>query len=353
MIKIKNHLFIAGFLFLLLSCNQSIVKKDFTLHIIETTDVHGQFFQYDLVNQKNSTGSLSQVFSYVEMLRNQDSTNVILLDNGDILQGNPVVYYGNFIAKDSIHPLAKMLNWMKYDAQTIGNHDIEAGHGVYDSYQNQLDFPLLAANAINAKTGECYFKPYTIIERQGVKIAILGLITPAIPNWLPESLWAGMYFEDMVVSAQKWMKIIQEKEQPDLVIGLFHAGLDATYGGANVDAPLNENACLLVAENVPGFDIVFSGHDHREAVFNIKNIDSADVLIMNAGAYASNLALADINFVWNKELNQYQKFFFGSIIPMDSIEPSEEFVNTFSPWFDSTQLYVSQSITELSKEIKA
>ncbi len=100
---------------------------------------------------------------------------------------------------------------------------------------------------------------------------MLGLITPAIPNWLPEHIWEGMVFEDMIESAKKWVAIIREKENPDLLIGLFHSGVEYTYGNVTADSYKNENASQLVAEKVPGFDVVFVGHDHASWNFNVEN----------------------------------------------------------------------------------
>ena len=73
-----------------------------------------------------------------------------------------------------------------------------------------------------------------MLERDGVKIVVLGMITPAIPVWLSENLWKGLRFDDMEETARKWMKIIREQEKPDLVIGMFHAGQDAQLMGASI-----------------------------------------------------------------------------------------------------------------------
>jgi len=111
-------------------------------------------------------------------MRKNNIQEVILLDNGDILQGEPVVYFSNYMDTASIHVCAAAMNFMEYDAATVGNHDIEAGHDVYDKLVNEFHFPWMAANAIDISTGEPYFQPYTIIKRKGLRIAVLGLITP-------------------------------------------------------------------------------------------------------------------------------------------------------------------------------
>lgn len=169
--------------------------------------MHGNFFPYDFIRLAPSGGSLARVASRVKALRDSlGSDRVILLDNGDILQGQPTAYYYNFIDTASTHIAAGMLKFIGYDAETIGNHDVETGHAVYDRYRTELgDIPLLAANVIDVKSGDPYFTPYTVIRRDGIKIAVLGLLTPAIPAWLPENLWAGLQFEDMVESASKWV----------------------------------------------------------------------------------------------------------------------------------------------------
>ena len=198
------------------------------LKFVETTDVHGSLFPYNFITDKPVDGSLAQLAYYLMSERSDPKQSVILLDNGDILQGQPVVYYYNFEKTNVPHVLSEMMNYLQYDAATLGNHDIEAGHPVYDRLVKEFRFPWLAANAVKPD-GKPYFKPYTVLNREGFRIAIIGMITPWIPNWLPSQFWTGMQFEDMVVSAKKWIKVVQEKEHPDFVVGLFHSGVDFTF----------------------------------------------------------------------------------------------------------------------------
>ncbi|MCH7828032.1 MAG: bifunctional metallophosphatase/5'-nucleotidase, partial [Bacteroidetes bacterium] len=211
LIKKFIPLFIILFI-LSLTINAQTVKLKF----IETTDVHGSIFPYDFKKDKQTSTSLSQVYTYIKQEREKKDQFVILLDAGDILQGQPVVYYYNFERTNEKHIVAQVMNYMKYDAGTIGNHDIEPGHNVYDKIKKEFNFPWLAANAVNVKTGKPYFPPYKILKKGGIKIAVLGLITPGIPMWLPKNIWSNIDFKDMIKTAKKWVKIIKEKEKPDL-----------------------------------------------------------------------------------------------------------------------------------------
>lgn len=211
--------------FLSMLASETSISK---LKIIQTSDIHGNFFPYDFINRKAWSGSLARVHAYVEQERKTFGENLILLDNGDILQGQPTVYYYNFIDTTSTHICADMMNFMRYDVGNVGNHDIETGHAVYDRWIKQCDFPILGANIIDTKTGKTYLPPYKIIEKDGLKIAIFGMITPAIPAWLAENLWSGLRFEDMEECAKKWVTIIKKEETPDIIIGLFHSGRDAS-----------------------------------------------------------------------------------------------------------------------------
>jgi 2',3'-cyclic-nucleotide 2'-phosphodiesterase/3'-nucleotidase len=244
------------------------------------------------------------------------------------------------------------MNYLDYDAATVGNHDIEAGHAVYDKLVNEFNFPWLAANAINTSTGAPYFKPYTIIDKKGIKIAVLGLITPGIPKWLPEELWEGIEFIDMVESAKEWVPKIMEKEKPDLFIGLFHSGYDYTYGGANYYTPGNENASLIVAEQVPGFDIVFVGHDHRTWNEKIKNVNGDTVIIMGPKANANQICVAKVDMALN-ENGKYKKSFHTEIMDVFPLENDQEFSRKFENQINEVKKYVSHKVGTFEKSINA
>ncbi len=322
--------------------------------IIETSDVHGAIFPYDLKDKRETNSSLARVTTYVKDQRADSNQIVFLLDNGDILQGDPTVYYYNFEKTDTINLYADVMNYMKYDAGTVGNHDIETGHEVYDRFNKEINFPWLAANAINTTTNESYFKPYTTIERGGVKIAVLGLITPAIPQWLPEKIWSGMRFDDMIETAKKWVKKIRETEQPDLMIGLFHSGVDYTYNDENENTLRNENASRLIADKVDGFDVIFVGHDHAGWNFKTKGPSGKDVLVVGTTSGARNVAVANYTLKYDKICMVYdKKKIHGELIDMKNYAPDNDFMNRYSKNLEEVKNYVSQPVGEFTETISS
>ncbi|MCX6327638.1 MAG: bifunctional UDP-sugar hydrolase/5'-nucleotidase [Bacteroidia bacterium] len=336
------------FIMLLVSCSGTGKKK---ISILETTDVHGVILQYDFIEKEKLNASLASSFTYIRQIREEKDVT-ILLDNGDNLQGQPEVYYYNFIDTVSPHFCAEVMNYMGYDAGTVGNHDVEAGHGVYDRLVKEYNFPLIAANAIDIKTGTPYFKPYYVIVKEGIKIAVFGLVTPAIPNWLPPELYAGIEFRDMVETAKLWMPVILN-EKPDLVVGLFHSGWDRSKEEFQKSDPLNENSSADVAYNVPGFDIIFNGHDHRLANEKFVNLVGDTVLVLDGGSRSEKIAQADITLSSRKIKGRKQRRITGKIINVADFKPDPEFITRFTPQHEKIDEYVNRVIGNSSATVSS
>jgi 2',3'-cyclic-nucleotide 2'-phosphodiesterase/3'-nucleotidase len=330
-----------GLLFLLLLVSCSVTGKK-SISIFETTDVHGVILPYDFIEKEKMNVSMASSFNYIKQIRKKKDAT-LLLDNGDNLQGQPEVYYYNYIDTVQPHFVSEVMNYMGYDAGTVGNHDIEAGHGVYDRLIKDDNFPLLAANAVDIKSGKPYFKPYQIIEKSGIKIAVFGLVTPAIPNWLPPQLYSGIEFKDMVETAKQWMPVILN-EKPDLVVGLFHSGWDRTDVKLQQTNNLTENGSAAVAYNVPGFDIIFNGHDHKVANEKFVNSAGDTVLILDGGSRSEKLAEADITFASGKVKGKRKMAITGKIINVADYKPDPEFITKFSPQYKVIDEYVNRSI---------
>ena len=347
---------ISIFFFLLLStCVKTFAeKKTVDFRIIHTTDIHGHFFPYDYINRKPLSGSVARIASYVDSLRNIYGNKLLLLDSGDILQGQPTSYFYNFLNTQSPNIAASVINYMKYDTQTIGNHDIEPGHKVYDKWISEVQCPVLGANVLNAEK-KCYLTPYTIIQRDNIKIAVLGMLTPAIPFWLNEKTWSGLSFEDIVTTTQQWVDTIQEKERPDIIIGLFHSGRD---GGITTNK-IKEDASFDVAKKVKGIDLILYGHDHTRFLKKVISNNNDTVLCINPSCYAKAVGdvqiRIEVDSTFNKSTKRTErtikKSVEGKIVNIENQPINSQFMAHFQPEIQKIDSFINIKVGTLTHPI--
>ena len=324
-------------------------SKTVKIKVIETSDVHGHFFPYDFMEKKPIKGTLTRANSYIKQQRKKyGEDHFLLIDNGDILQGQPCVYWSNYVMPENENIAASVINYMKYDAETVGNHDIEPGHKVYDKWIREVRCPLLGANIVKeeyknaaARPENIYtgLKPYSVHYKDGVKIVVIGMLTPAIPHWLNKSIWKGLEFEEMTSCAKKWIKYVKENEKPDLIFGLFHSGLN---GGIKTDE-YEEDATESVAREVPGFDVIFFGHDHQVHNMWITNKLGEKVLCIDPSCYVANVAEAEITLTY-KDGKLSKKQIKGNIINVLDERIDKKMIAHFQPTIDEVKDYVSQRI---------
>lgn len=336
---------------LLLLISQPVTAREIKVQVAVTSDIHARLFPYDLVNDIPIRNSMAHIHTLVSVARSKPGSNLILLDNGDLLQGTPAGYYANFVQKTRLNLFSRIMNLMQYDAAVVGNHDIEAGPATYNRLKKEFRFPYLGANVINTQTGQPHFQPYTIITRQGIRIAVLGLTTPGVPTWLPEHLWKGLEFHDMAKAAAHWVQVIKEKERPHAIIGLFHSGM----GLANPDPsqfPV-ENASHFIARTVPGFDVIFTGHDHRERVEVVVNTEGKEVLVIGPGSHAEKLGVAELSF------NRLGRNMFeisekrGELVNTSRVAPSQEFFVRFQKDMNEIVAFSNEPAGHLSNSLSS
>ena len=323
-------------------------NKTVRLKVIETSDVHGHFFPWDFMEGRPIKGTLARANTYINRQRQEYGDRLLLIDNGDILQGQPCVYWTNYVMPEDENLAASVVNYMRYDAETVGNHDIEPGHKVYDKWIREVRCPVLGANIVRegAKDGDATpqniytgLKPYSVHYRDGVKICIIGMLTPAIPNWLNQSIWKGMEFEEMTSCAKKWIKYIKDTERPDLIFGLFHSGLN---GGIKTPE-YEEDGTESVAREVPGFDIIFFGHDHQVHNEWITNTAGQRVLCIDPSCYVKNVAEAEITLQFKKG-KLVSKDIKGTIVNVEDEAIDDQMLQHFQPAIDQVNTYVNRKI---------
>ncbi|MBO9587388.1 MAG: bifunctional 2',3'-cyclic-nucleotide 2'-phosphodiesterase/3'-nucleotidase [Devosia sp.] len=268
------------------------------LRIIETTDLHVAVFAYDYyADAPNDTMGLARTASLIEGIR-AEAGNSMLLDNGDIIQGNPM---GDYIAYEkgldgNIHPIIAAMNTLGYEAATLGNHEFNYGLEFLDKALEGAEFPFVSANlvrgdlAADALADETYVQPYRIVEKEltdgsgatkTIKIGLIGFLPPQIMTWDATHLTGKVNTRDIVETAKVYVPKMKE-EGADIIIALSHSGIaaDQTTGA--------ENASLQLAA-VEGIDVVLTGHQHL--VFpgpDYEGIEGADI---TAGTLAGKPAV--------------------------------------------------------------
>lgn len=334
--------------FIVTSCSEAKLKDGaYNFEVYATNDLHGRFFDSLYVsNNSHETHqySLASVATTMKEARaNSADNNIILLDIGDHLQGDNAAFYYNFIDTTSAHIFSRIMNYLNYDAVVVGNHDIEPGKSVYDKVTKEMDMPYLAANAIDTKTGKPYFDAYTILNKNGVKIAVIGLTNPNIPNWLSPHLWEGIEFEEVVPTLEHWVQYVREKEQPHFVIAAIHAGL------GDKESDSKENPARFVAKNVKGIDLVLAAHDHQVVAEKFMNGDK-EVWVLEGGSRASTLSKASVQLTV-KDGEVVSTIVAGESISMSGVTPEAAYLEHFREDFLKVKEFTNRPVGKLNNDI--
>ncbi|MFD5370092.1 bifunctional metallophosphatase/5'-nucleotidase [Streptomyces sp. NPDC127103] len=292
-------------------------RKRYSFTVMGTTDLHGNVFNWDYFTDKefddkahNDVG-LAKISTLVDQVRKEKGRrNTLLIDAGDTIQGTQLSYYYAKVdpitaRRGPVHPMAQAMNAIGYDAAALGNHEFNYGIPVLRKFEEQCDFPLLGANALDAKTLRPAFAPYSMHRLRtphgkDVKVAVLGLTNPGIAIWDKANVSGRMVFPGLEEQAAKWVPKLRSMGA-DVVVVSAHSGSSGTssYGD---QLPHIENAAGLVAEQVPGIDAILVGHAHTEIPeYRVKNKETGkDVVLSEPLKWGQRLTLFDFDLVWEK-----------------------------------------------------
>ncbi|WP_433749186.1 bifunctional metallophosphatase/5'-nucleotidase [Falsibacillus pallidus] len=242
--------------------------------ILETSDIHGSVLPLSYADNAHEDKGLVKIASLIKRIK-AENENILLIDNGDLIQGTPLTYHYVKFLKNKQNPMIKLLNHLEYDAAVIGNHEFNYGMGVLNRAVSQSNFPWLSANVCHGTTKETYFgKPYTTKRfSNGIKAAVLGLTTHYIPNWENPEHIRELYFEDALLSAKRWVDYIHEVESPDILVLSYHGGFENDVeNGSPSETYTGENQAYRICMEVDGIDILLTGHQHRELTGEINGV---------------------------------------------------------------------------------
>ncbi|MFI0709242.1 bifunctional metallophosphatase/5'-nucleotidase [Streptomyces inhibens] len=292
-------------------------RERYAFTVMGTTDLHGNVFNWDYATDAefddaahNDVG-LAKISTLVaDVRREKGRHNTLLIDAGDTIQGTQLAYYYAKVdpitdPDGPVHPMARAMNAIGYDAAALGNHEFNYGIPVLRKFEESCDFPLLGANAVDAKSLRPAFRPY-VMKRlrtphgREVKVAVLGLTNPGIAIWDKAHVQGKLAFPGLVEQAAKWVPKLRSMGA-DVVVVSAHSGTSGTssYGD---QLPYVENAAVLVAEQVPGIDAILVGHAHVEIperrVLNEQS--GREVVLSEPLKWGQRLTLFDVVVEWRR-----------------------------------------------------
>src|SRR5216684_4098162 len=317
--------------------------------IMGTTDMHGRVFPIDYYTNKYDNVGISKVATLIKEARKNDP-DLLLVDSGDTIQGTPLEYFHNKKNNTPPDPMMLAMNALHYDSMTVGNHEYNFGLKVLNKARSEAKFPWLSANSYDKGTDHPHYTPYIIKEVQGVRIGVLGLTTPGIPNWENVPNYEGLEFKETVSEAKKWVQILRFREKVDVVVITMHMGIeeDLRTGTPNPAQVPNENAAIAIARQVPGVDVILMGHTHREVPSLVVN----GVLLTQANRWASHAARVDLYLEKDQAVRWRVVAESARTIPVTektAVDP--EIAQLGQPYDKETQDWLGRTIGESPEEL--
>ena len=241
------------------------------LKILATSDVHGYLYPTDYFSEDEEMPlGLFKLASLIEQERKEENANILLIENGDFIQGSPMSQY--IKEHDNVPDrLMSALNELHYDVGVLGNHEFNYGLDYLKQAIRQVNHPVLSANILTSEKDYLADAPYQIIEKAGIKIGVLGLTTQYIPHWEHPEHIGDLEFISAVETAKKWVPLL--KEQADLVVVSYHGGFEADLAtGAPTEKLTGENEGYELLHEVEGIDVLITGHQHRQIAGILKGV---------------------------------------------------------------------------------
>ncbi|SOD61013.1 2',3'-cyclic-nucleotide 2'-phosphodiesterase / 3'-nucleotidase [Streptomyces zhaozhouensis] len=341
----------------------------FELTVLGTTDLHGHVHNWDYFTDAEYTDDegndvgLAKISTLVKRLRaERGPERTLLVDAGDTIQGTQLAYYYakvDPITGDSgpVHPMALAMNAVGYDAAALGNHEFNYGIPLLRAFEEQCDFPLLAANALDAATERPAFRPYWMTRVRAphgpdVKVAVLGLTNPGIAIWDRVHVEGRMVFPDLVGQAAHWVPRLRSLGA-DVVLVSAHSGTsgESSYGD---QLPHVENAATLVAEQVPGIDAILVGHAHEEIAERrvVNEATGREVVLAEPLKWGQRLTVFDIALSrwrggWRVDGVS------SSVLNSNTVEEDEEITTLLAEQHERVVAYVNQVIGTATEGMSA
>lgn len=317
-----------------------MLKNDNTkLLILYTSDVHGHIMPINYGTKQEAVGGLARFSTVVKEIRSK-SDHVLVLDNGDLIQGTPLMTHYIKQHSNKPNPMIKAMNRINIDAGVIGNHEFNFGKQILQAAIDQSNYPWISANIIDKNTNKPKYGPPYIIKiiNKSIKVAIIGVTTHYIPNWESKEHITGLHFTDALTTVKELVPFVRKMEQPDLVIVAYHGGFERDIETHEVTEPLTgENQGYEICQ-IDGIDILLTGHQHRQLTGYINN-----VLVIQPGN--NGIAYGEIEVVFENSRTGWKvKDKQASVQLLSDIPPDKEILLETEEIEQSTQKWLDQPV---------
>jgi 2',3'-cyclic-nucleotide 2'-phosphodiesterase/3'-nucleotidase len=331
-----------------------------SISVLATTDLHGNLYPIDYYSNKPAARGLAKIATLVRQARTENP-NTLLLDCGDTIQGSPLEFvYQHFVRSGSLplgkpgvlpahDPMMRAMNELGYDMMTVGNHEFNFGLKNFDQARRDARFPWVAAN-IETAPGIQPFAPYFVKTVAGVKIAVIGIITPSVPNWEKAENITGYRFLPGVPAVKKTLDQLRRTEHPDLVLAAVHAGLDRDpkTGSVNIAQLEGENMVYQMASEVPGLDAIVFGHTHSE----LPSFPAGKVLLVQPKNWGISLARLDFNLAKNSAGHWTVTAKHSRVLPVTAQTAADHaLLDIGKPYHEAAQAYLNTPVADAPKSI--
>jgi len=326
----------------------SQARSQVNLTLLGTTDLHGNIFPFDYYANRPANRGLAKIATLVKQVR-EENRNVLLLDSGDTIQGTPLAYQFGKVDTRKPNPTIAAMNALHYDAMAVGNHEFNFGLPALLKAKREAKFPMLAANIVweGPRTATGRFAPYIIKVIGGVKVAIVGLVTPGIPRWEIPDNYKDYTFEQIVPAAQR--AVAEVRSRVDVVVAIVHSGLerDPVSNQPQRQEITGENAIYALAERVPGIDVILYGHTHSEMPQKIiKGALLAQAKNWGQSMAKVDIALEKVGGAW-KITSKH-----STVLPVtDAVAADPEIIALAQPYHDATQVALDAPIADCAVDL--
>ncbi|WP_248930119.1 bifunctional metallophosphatase/5'-nucleotidase [Paenibacillus hamazuiensis] len=323
-------------------------KAVFALTLLETSDVHGNILPIHYANNKPSEVGLAKIATLIRREREQNE-HVIVIDNGDLVQGTPLAYHHARLDSESPNPMVACLNELGYDAAVIGNHEFNYGKDFLQKAVKESNFPWLSAGLLNAGSGEPFFgKPYIVKTfPDGPKVAVIGLTTHYIPHWENPDHIQGLVFEDALAAVKRWIQYVRDNERPDVIVVSYHGGFERDLTTGEPTEPLTgENQGYAICKEVPGVDVLLTGHQHR----SIEGVRIDGVTVVQPGVAGATLGKVRIKLekrdgAWVVAEKS------SELIPVEGVQADQAILDIAKEHEAKAQVWLDQPIGKLKGDM--